>query len=136
MGALSTICGSPQVNLIAIVLAIVAIVGLLLAYFYIRRLNGEITRRLTELEDTVKLVLPISVMFRASLVKTLTHDYAPEMDFLLAKMVSEERLSSAERSRLYVLLQERAVEAPTEDERGAARMMPDAIERADRDEKK
>jgi len=96
--------------------------------------NERLIARVTELEKQSALlgqaVLPISDLFRAALIKELTHNHTPEMDDLMARV---DDLTDDELNRLTVLLRERVVEYDdpliTESERDAATILPIVMKR-------
>lgn len=94
----------------ALVTILLCIIILVVAYLQLRHKNKKILGRLIEVEETVALVLPISIAFRAELLAKLLpdDDHMPEMNALLIKLGFEQGLDNEEKTRLTVLLKERA----------------------------
>ncbi len=131
---------SQETNWVAIISVWFDVASLTGAYFYMRYRkikleirNKAITNRLTELEETVKLKFPTSVLFRNELASRLTHHRTPEADALLKKLVLG-TLGEDEKQLLLVFLHDRETDIEAdEEERSAARMMPEVIKQAERD---
>ena len=115
----------------------VLVIVLLVRYFYMRGRDSKTLERISELEETVKLIIPASVAFRNELIKVLMHDYAPKTDVLLVKMISKEKLTIAETGELLIMLKKRAENddpRTTDEDRDAARIMPGVMRFVDRAE--
>ena len=96
--------------------------------------------RIVELERQVALlgltVQPLSAAFQAILVKQLSHFHTPRIDLLLSKLGPPVLLTQTEESELTKELTERAIglgSEITDDERGAAFMLPYVVQRVRRE---
>jgi hypothetical protein len=96
--------------------------------------------RITELERQVALlgltVQPLSAAFQAILVKQLSHFHTPRIDLLLSKLGPPVLLTPDEEIELSKELQQRAIAMAseiTDDERGAAFMLPYVVQRVRRE---
>src|ERR1700674_2615584 len=100
----------------------------------------EREKRIVELERQVALlgltVQPLSAAFQAILVKQLSHFHTPHIDLLLSKLGPPVLLTQSEEVELAKELAQRAVDVAseiTDDERGAALMLPYVIQRVRRE---
>lgn len=97
-----------------------------------RRAEG-VDERLRAMELTLASVAPLAEVFRASLIKDLTHFHTPVLDDLLRRI---DTLTNPEREDMFRLLKERAVSLNgriDEFERDAATMLPLVMRREERD---
>ena len=94
---------------------------------------AELQRQLGLLTQSV---VPISAAFQAILIKQLTHFHTPDIDELLGKIGPPVLLTADEEKKLTRALKLRAADLDdtiTEDERGAAVMLPYIIQRVRRE---
>lgn len=120
----------PLINSVIIAILGGALTFITTKFFVTRKERVALMARITELERKASatdfLVAPVAAAMQAILVKTLTHDHAPELDALLAKL-SPYSLTPEEAERIVVLLEERETELVNEEERDAAHILPAVI---------
>jgi hypothetical protein len=102
--------------------------------------DSERDKQIAELQRQLSLltqsVTPISAAFQAILIKQLTHFHTPELDALLTKIGPPVTLTQQEEKQLAKELESRAADLDdsiSEDERGAAVMLPFLIKRVRRE---
>jgi len=109
------------IEIVLIIFLVLVIVSLLFSLWN-RTKQG---RRITDIEVRLSEAVPISVAYRASLIKKLTHVHTPELDELMTRI---DNLSGVEEERFAKLLQERVVDVDDpeidDEERDAALILP------------
>jgi hypothetical protein len=116
---------SEDMNVALIVLLSAVVAALIACLVVMVASKRSQVRRLDSIELRLNEAVPISVAFRAALIKKLTHNHTPEMDELMTRI---DLLSPVEEERLTKLLRERVVEYDDPEiddaERDAAIMLP------------
>jgi hypothetical protein len=104
---------------------IVALVVSVFTVWFLNRKSRKNAAKIASIELRLSEAVPISVAFRETLIKKLTHAHTPELDDLLMRI---DHLNEEETQRFDELLRERVIDRDDpeidDEERDAAVMLP------------